>query len=165
MDLTIEHRRSEEDGKKLWRKAFFAFAAPGYVLGVIYILICIVIGLQNEGWRSFLFAFATIVGFANLIAWPRTWRMYREIFQRQGAFKQPTVIRLTDSFIETSCGENHSKQEYSLFTHYFCLKDCIVLIHKNSIMCIIQKKSFWMAAGNGYPVWRTMAWRENVFGA
>lgn len=164
MDLTIEHKLNEKEAKHIWRKAFFAFAAPGYVLGVIYILLCILIGLHNENWGPFLFVFAAIIAVSYLLAWPRTWKMYREIFQRQGAFEHPTFIHLTDAFFKTSCGENHSKQEYRIFTHYLCLKDCIVLIHKRSIMSVIEKKEFpdegaeWISCLEANGVERKRLW-------
>ena len=68
--------------------------------------------------------------------------MYRDLFRRQGAFEHPTIIHLTDRFIEITCGENHSKNEYTLYTHCLCLKDCLALRHKKSILCIIYKKEF-----------------------
>lgn len=140
MDLTIEHQLSEKERKRLWRKAFFAFAAPGYVLGVIYILLCVTLGLFQE--EPFFYFIAILMTILHLIAWPRTWRFYQEIFRRQGALEHPTVIHLTDSFFEASCGENHNKHDYRIVTHYLCLKDCIVLMHKRQIMSIIEKSEF-----------------------
>lgn len=164
MDLTIEHRLSELEGKRKWRKVYFAFAAPGYVLCLFYTFVCILAGIQlAEAW-PFPITIAVLFSIGLLRNWPRTWRMYRELFRRQGAFEHPTVIHLTDNFIETSCGENHSKYEYSLYTHYFCMKEYIALLHKRTLVNVFDRKDFsdggkeWMACLEASGVKKKCFW-------
>ncbi|MBQ7176505.1 MAG: hypothetical protein IJS08_03740 [Victivallales bacterium] len=164
MDLTIEHHLNEIEGKRKWRKVYFAFAAPGYVACLIYILINILTGLNLPEGRFFVFTVAALFIIGLLSNWPRTWRMYRELFRRQGAFEQPTIIHLADNFIETSCGENHSKVDYRIYTHFFCMKDYIALLHKRTIVTILDRKDFpdcgeeWMACLEANGVKKKCFW-------
>ena len=165
MELTTEHQMTEGEAKPRWRQAFFALYAPFLVFVLSYAIITGVGGFFAEGWgRVCCFAIAGFLIIGLICCWPRFWRMYREIFQRKGSFDHPTVLHLTDRFFEVSCGENQSKQGYGIFTHYFCLKDCIALLHKRTIMGVIDKKHFpdggteWMRCLEANGVKRKRFW-------
>ena len=142
MDITFERQSNERDTRQKYRKAFFAVFAPGYSLSLFFILLCALLGYYIQQLRHICFPGAAVMLVLLLLSWPRYWRYVRDAFQKSGMFDMPATIHITDHFIEITRGENHSIQEYKIYTHYLDLKDVIVLLYKRSILGILDRSVF-----------------------
>ena len=107
MELTLEHHLDERAAKQRLRRVFRVFFAPTYVRYALYIVLFCLFGLRFPSfYRNIFFIFAAAYAVLILVWFPRTWRVYREVCRKTGAFERPSVIRLTDTGIETVCGES-----------------------------------------------------------
>ncbi|MBO4647274.1 MAG: hypothetical protein J5806_03875 [Lentisphaeria bacterium] len=143
MELTLEHHLDERAARQRLRRVFRVFFAPTYVRYALYIVMFILLGLRLPSFhRDLFFIFAAAYAVLIFLWFPRYWRVYRNLFRKTGAFERPSVIRLTDTGIETVCGENRSKNEYRVFSDYLECKDFIALICQKSISAIFPKTEF-----------------------
>ncbi len=148
MDLTIESQYTEADFRRRWWRMTLAYSAPRLVVCGLYFLIIVSFGIycqihwHKTGASIVYLALAGVFALAVFFAYLRAWRKSRSLLQRQGCFEHPIHIHLTDRFLESSCGENQSKCEYRVATHYLCMKDCIALLHKNDFLSVIARKYF-----------------------
>lgn len=100
------------------------------------------IGMLLFDLRYFMIVLAAAYVIGILTWYPRIWKVYRETFRKLGAFDHPVTVRLTDTFIEVTCGENTAKNEYGVFSGFVELKDIIALINQKSIAATFDKKDF-----------------------
>ena len=143
MDITLNVRCDEATSKRDFRRAFYALAAPAYAQLALDIVLLFRLGQVLPGLYGLLaFGAALVVFFYASSRFSRTWKVYREIYRRNGTFDHPTVIRLTDTFVETSCGGNGSKCEYRVFSEFMRCRDFIVLTVQNAISGIYARNDF-----------------------
>ena len=143
MEVTVTEQIEEAEIKRCWEKVFFALYAPMYVRYALYAVVFCMCGLLLRLEFNFIF-YALAVGYLlAILSWyPRTWKIYREVFRKTGQLEKPTTVHLTDTFMEVACGENSAKNEYSIFSGYIELKDEIALINQKTIAATIRKKDF-----------------------
>ena len=129
MDLTIEHQNKEREAKSRFRKVYYRVLAPWYVTMLCAVVMLVMVGLStsSEELRGVCFSLSALGIVIILTGFHFFWRRTRKVFMKSGAFEHPTVIHLTDAYVEITCGENYSKNEYKVFSDYILLKDTIVL--------------------------------------
>jgi len=142
MELSSERQIDEATMKRCWRKVFFAQYAPLYSRYALFAVTFCMFGIMIPGLRGIMFALAAAYVMAMLWWYPRIWRIYRRMFMKTGAFEHPTTVRLTDTFMEVTCGANCSRNEYSVFSEYMELGDVIALFNQKSIAAIFPKMDF-----------------------
>ena len=137
MDITLKARCDEAAFKHEWQRAFYALAAPVYVQVVLDIMLLLELGNLLPYLYGQLARGAALVLLVIAFSWfPRTWRAYREIYRKNGIFDNPIVIRLTDSFMEISCGGDESKYEYRAFSGYMRWRGRIILTVENTLSAV-----------------------------
>ena len=142
MELTLKNQLEEAVAKRRWRRVFFALYAPVYARYALYVALFCIFGLILPNLQCFMLTLAVAYVIAIFTWYPRIWRVYRETFRNSGAFDHPTVVHLTDTFIDLNCGENSSKNEYRVFSGYIELKDTIALINQKAIAAVFEKTYF-----------------------
>ncbi len=143
MDITLNVQCDEATSRRTFRRAFYALEAPEYAQPALDIVLMVRLGQLLPGGYGLLAFGAALVLFCFASSWFfRTWKVYRELYRKSGIFDDPTVIRLTDSFIVTSCGGNESKCEYRVFSGFMRCRDFIVLTAQSAISGIYARKEF-----------------------
>ena len=142
MELTFTNQINETETKRRWRRVFFALYTPVYVRYALYAVMFCYTGLLLFDLRYFMIVLAAAYVVGILTWYPRIWKVYRETFRKIGAFDHPTTVRLADTFIEVTCGENTAKNEYGVFSGFVELNDVIALINQKSIAATFEKKDF-----------------------
>lgn len=143
MDITLNVRCDEATSRRAFRRAFYALEAPEYAQLALDIVLSVRLGQLLPGGYGLLAFGAALVLFCFASSWfSRTWKVYRELYRKSGIFDNPTAIRLTDSFIVTSCGGNESKCEYRVFSGFMRCRDFIVLTAQSAISGIYARKEF-----------------------
>ncbi len=142
MDLTIEHKLDKATVRRRWRQVHFAFFAPAYAYWILYVVILLVCGLLSPYNSGICFVLA-LGALAFIVSWyPRSCWTNRKLSAKRGAFDHPTVIHLTDTYMEVTCGENSSKSEYKILSGYMELKEIIVLVFHKVIVGALPKADF-----------------------
>ncbi len=142
MDLTIEHKLDKATVRRRWRQVHFAFFAPAYAYWIVSVVILIICGLLSPYNGGICFALA-LGGLVFILSWyPRSCWTNRKLSAKRGAFDHPTVIHLTDTYMEVTCGENSSKSEYKILSGYMELKEIIVLVFHKVIVGALPKEDF-----------------------
>ncbi|MBP5638209.1 MAG: hypothetical protein J6X55_01930 [Victivallales bacterium] len=129
MDLTIEHRNNEKEAKCRLKRVCYRAMAPYYVTMLCAVVMLVKCGLATYSveLRCVCFSLAVLGIVKILTGFPFFWRRTRKTLTKSGTFEHPMVIHLTDAYVEITCGENYSKNEYKVFSDYILLKDTIVL--------------------------------------
>ena len=170
MDLRFEHQAVEAKVKRKWWYVFHILFAPAYVFFGSMIVLLGGMGMSYDKPVSYLcYSFALGLFILSACIFSINWRAYRELFRKMGSFERPTVVHLTDTYLESACGENIGKHEYRIFSYYLPLKKHIALVVQKSITAVFDRSDFpdgggeWIRCleANGvkkFPIWGLKRW-------
>lgn len=142
METTFEHQFDETKIKQRFKRVYYALFAPVYVRFLLYIVFFAICGVLYSGLKFTFIALDIVYAIIILTWFPKTWRMYHELFKKTGAMENSTIIHLTDTSIEISCGNNKTQNEYKVFSSYLALSDTIALINQRTITAIFERNDF-----------------------
>ena len=142
MELTFEYQIEEAVAKKRLRRVYNTIHALEYVRNVLYLILFCVCAVLLQKFMCVFLIMAFLFSISIISAFPRLWRFYRQNLAEKGAFEYPTMLHITDTFIEVSRGGNSAKVEYRLFTNYLDIEDGIALLKQDLIVTAVPKSIF-----------------------